>query len=488
MYTTEKNNSRNTRNNKDSRFIVFAIVLGFVITCIMVQPTPYAYGVNAFLQMPIRVQHSPTICALEPQAEENFPKVGSKVLDLTEYAVLDWKTKLNENAGKHPVWNINLIKIPLGQQNGFDYTKCDITIHFLPRPQTRDEEFVALGITIPNFETGKTNIEIYYLDFQPNWKMVTWWEGNIEYYTYVDEPYYTGNLATDTQLAITIRHEIGHSFGLGHYVVSYERRENIVKGMEDMPSIMIDTATILGVTHYDITSFDTGEIKSIYGQGGFDTVSNEPKRAHLLDTSKPIYLTDDRIKLSIDTSQFTNDTQGGLLIVDSNNTLANYLSISKSNSTIYLGSKYNDEKGKYWIEFINPITNEYDYTSFISGTQQTTGTMIQQPATPKVTQGPEDTNIATQTTIQIPSWIKNNAKWWSSDQLGDAEFIQGIQYLIDKGVMVVPKSQPSTSSSDQIPKWIKSNAGWWADDKITDDEFVKGIEYLVSSGIIKLNG
>ena len=454
----------------------------------MVQPTPYAYGVNAFLQMPIRVQHSPTICALEPQADQNFPKVGSKVLDLTEYAVLDWKTKLNENAGKHPVWNINLIRILLGQQNGFDYTKCDITIHFLPRPQTKDEEFVALGITIPNFETGKTNIEIYYLDFQPNWKMVTWWEGNIEYYTYVDEPYYTGNLATDTQLAITIRHEIGHSFGLGHYVVSYERRENIVKGMEDMPSIMIDTATILGVTHYDITSFDTGEIKSIYGQGGFDTVSNEPKRAHLLDTRKPVYLTDDRIKISIDTSKFTNDTLGGLLIIDSNNTLADYLSISKSNSTVYLGSKYNDEKGKYWIEFINPITNEYDYTSFISGTQQTTGTMIQQPATPKVTQGPEDTNIATQTTIQIPSWIKNNAKWWSSDQLGDAEFIQGIQYLIDKGVMVVPKSQPSTSSSDQIPKWIKSNAGWWADDKITDDEFVKGIEYLVSSGIIKLNG
>ena len=35
-----------------------------------------------------------------------------------------------------------------------------------------------------------------------------------------------------------------------------------------------------------------------------------------------------------------------------------------------------------------------------------------------------------------------------------------------------------------VPKWVKNNADWWAQDLITDDDFVKGIQYLVEQGII----
>ena len=38
----------------------------------------------------------------------------------------------------------------------------------------------------------------------------------------------------------------------------------------------------------------------------------------------------------------------------------------------------------------------------------------------------------------------------------------------------------------QIPSWIKNNAGWWSTGQISDDEFVKGIQYMVSTGIIEL--
>ncbi|HMK33245.1 MAG TPA: hypothetical protein VK431_06445 [Nitrosopumilaceae archaeon] len=89
-----------------------------------------------------------------------------------------------------------------------------------------------------------------------------------------------------------------------------------------------------------------------------------------------------------------------------------------------------------------------------------------------------------QTTSQIPSWIKNNAKWWSQGQIGDAEFVQGIQYLVEQGIMKIPQTQSDSSLSQQIPTWVKTNAGWWASGQISDDEFVKAIEYLVSSGII----
>ena len=93
---------------------------------------------------------------------------------------------------------------------------------------------------------------------------------------------------------------------------------------------------------------------------------------------------------------------------------------------------------------------------------------------------------ASQAELQIPSWIKNNAKWWSHGQIGDSEFVQGIQYLVKEGIMKIPKTQSDSSASQQIPSWVKTNAGWWADGQISDNDFVKGIEYLVSNGIIRV--
>ena len=88
------------------------------------------------------------------------------------------------------------------------------------------------------------------------------------------------------------------------------------------------------------------------------------------------------------------------------------------------------------------------------------------------------------TTI-IPQWIKNNAGWWADGQINDASFVQGIQYLIQKEIMKIPKATnaPNTENKE-IPQWIKNNAGWWADGQITDSDFVSGIEYLVSHKII----
>ena len=48
----------------------------------------------------------------------------------------------------------------------------------------------------------------------------------------------------------------------------------------------------------------------------------------------------------------------------------------------------------------------------------------------------------------------------------------------------LPKSGEATGQS--VPSWIKNNAGWWADGKISDQDFVKGIQYLVEKGIIKI--
>ena len=88
--------------------------------------------------------------------------------------------------------------------------------------------------------------------------------------------------------------------------------------------------------------------------------------------------------------------------------------------------------------------------------------------------------------IVIPQWIRSNAKFWHDNSIGDSDFEKGIQYLIQKGIMKIPPTQSGTGNgtNKQIPSWVKNDAGWWASSQISDDEFVKGIQYLIQQGII----
>ncbi len=86
--------------------------------------------------------------------------------------------------------------------------------------------------------------------------------------------------------------------------------------------------------------------------------------------------------------------------------------------------------------------------------------------------------------IEIPDWVRNNAGWWADDQIGDSDFVSGIQYLISNGIMSIPETQSGQSTGETIPDWVKNNAGWWAQGQIGDSDFVSGIQYLISKGII----
>jgi len=84
----------------------------------------------------------------------------------------------------------------------------------------------------------------------------------------------------------------------------------------------------------------------------------------------------------------------------------------------------------------------------------------------------------------IPNWVKNNAGWWADGQIPDSAFVQGIQFLIKEGIIVVPATENETQDGSNIPEWIKTNAGWWAEGQIDDRTFANGIEFLINVGII----
>ena len=90
--------------------------------------------------------------------------------------------------------------------------------------------------------------------------------------------------------------------------------------------------------------------------------------------------------------------------------------------------------------------------------------------------------------ISIPDWIKNNAGWWAAGEIDDSAFVNGIQYLINSGIMEIPEtSQGSSTGADGIPAWIKNNADWWAAGEIDDKAFVTGIQWLISNGIMRVS-
>ena len=84
----------------------------------------------------------------------------------------------------------------------------------------------------------------------------------------------------------------------------------------------------------------------------------------------------------------------------------------------------------------------------------------------------------------IPIWVKNNAGWWADKQIDDKDFVEGIQYMVNHGIITL--STETIYSETKIPYWIKNNAGWWAANQISDDDFVKAMEWLVTNGVIRL--
>ena len=85
---------------------------------------------------------------------------------------------------------------------------------------------------------------------------------------------------------------------------------------------------------------------------------------------------------------------------------------------------------------------------------------------------------------KIPIWIKQSGDWWSTDQIVDSEFLEGIKFLVEKQVIEIPLFEMSSESEWKIPTWAKTAVGWWYEDKITDDEFLSIIKNLVEREII----
>ena len=94
--------------------------------------------------------------------------------------------------------------------------------------------------------------------------------------------------------------------------------------------------------------------------------------------------------------------------------------------------------------------------------------------------------IVNYTDYSVPNWVKNVAGFWNQGDINDESFLEGISYLIQNDIIVVPSTETTTQTESTVPSWVKTNAGWWSSGEINDETFVNGIQYLIQIGLIQV--
>ena len=62
-----------------------------------------------------------------------------------------------------------------------------------------------------------------------------------------------------------------------------------------------------------------------------------------------------------------------------------------------------------------------------------------------------------------------------------------IEWLVQNNIIQIQSDNPQEDEAAIIiPSWIKTNARFWVENKITDADFVIGIEWLINNGIIRV--
>jgi len=252
------------------------ILLAFIFTSIFViLISNDAYTANGFDQVNWRLSHNPLICSFEPTPSKLDTVTKQTLLNEGKYSIIDWNQKLNEGLGKHPVWIITHKIIPISEQyNSKSYSDCDVIIRYLTS-YSEDAAHYNLykgGITTFDYNTNKAYIKIFFSDMSQ---------------------YELGN---------AVRHEIGHSIGLGEYTITPDEQARIKAGSEDSPSIM--NPHITANNFYSINPIDVNEVKRIYGSNGFHL-----KNYVAINSIIPVWIKNDAIDCC--------STNRGLHIVDS---------------------------------------------------------------------------------------------------------------------------------------------------------------------------
>ncbi len=102
----------------------------------------------------------------------------------------------------------------------------------------------------------------------------------------------------------------------------------------------------------------------------------------------------------------------------------------------------------------------------------------------------EDTNV--------PSWFKNNVKWWKEEKLSDKEIINVMENLLDREIIKLDSTKiksetailetkfflPPNKDGAKIPSYVKNSFVSWEEGSASDSDIANTIKFLIDANII----
>ena len=490
---------------------ILLLLLIFVV-CVTIGSS-YAYALEyTYPTINQRLTEIPTYCAVESITDKIESSEMDEMLAKSELAVNAWREKLQKSEiTNKEFWDLKFKKIGKNESVTDD---CTITILFRDDPEFSGS---LLSKTLGAFM--RNSIYIYY-ENQESIYGDKWMDGILK----------------------TIIHEMGHTFGLGHYTTDdndYNRK--VATRDESPPSIMFAPAHI-NPDIRKITDIDVQKVRLIYGSYGFHAFSEQrPSEIIIenpllpLDPTYPFEFTEiskNNIKLfrhqdSLMTisGQINNTVYMSghpvFLLITNPDLSTQVLKVKPTRDGFfetYLNFNYKSLPGKYSIEFayIDKIDQSKNITFDVEQTDI--------PLPPKS----ENLNV-----IQVSNTAD---QFFEMGLYGDAiknykvvmknvDKIQEPLYLnalnkIGLALIELKNYEKSLSYFEQVyeinpaypnikqnlktskslieandkvvivdsiiplPGWIKSNAGWWINGQSTDQSLFDAFEYMQNKGLI----
>ena len=369
---------------------------------------------DCYQKLDFRLIHDPVICIAEPGPDPLFQSMTPfRLTYMTEQAIGDWVTQLSygdfgDVGGNASSPYMSTILVPFEQQSTFDFWGlCDIQVKFEPQPTPEEST---------NFQTTGNNISTtdpvgvtwsFPLQHQA---LITIYYRQVELQCddYACTEGYANQLADYGQLGYAIRHELGHAFGLGHYMATDSELNNWASGSSTAPSIMLPySSPSLNFRSFGIRGQDVDELQSIYGNNGFGGQSNGT--------------------INSVTAQVPTPEMSPSDIAYWKPVIRDYF----ENSTNTISS---NDYGTHVLDLVDVFDSE------------------------QLTSIPDP--VGNQTDVkfwmQMPSWFANDFSWWANGTISDNDLASAMQSLYDNRTFCFSLSLPPMH---QVNAFTWSNEG-----------------------------
>ena len=473
----------------------------------------YAYALDyTYPTINQRLPEIPTYCAVESISDKIEPSEMNEMMAKSELAVNMWKAKLQESEPTNKeFWDMKFKKIGKNESVSDD---CTITILFRDDPEFSGS---LLSKTLGAFM--RNSIYIYYENQQSIYGD-KWMDGILK----------------------TAIHEMGHTFGLGHYTTDdndYNRK--IATRNESPPSIMFAPAHV-NPDLRKITEIDVQLVRTIYGSYGFYAFSEQRPSEIIIENPisplDPLYpfesteISKNTVKLF--RYQDTMMTISGqikntvymsghpvFILITNPELSVEVLKVKPTRNGFfetYLNFNYKSLPGKYSIEFA--YIDKIDQSkNLIFDVEQTDIPLAPKSENLNILQVNNDAERFFEMglygdAIKNYKVVMNNA-----DKIQEPLFLNALNKIglaliqlknyekslsyfervyeinpnypnigqnleTSKSLIENNGQKITTDSTVSLPGWIKSNAGWWINGQATNQLLFDAFEYMQNKGLI----